>query len=841
MPPRYATGDNIPQVAIQPSANPISLNVLPAAGQPIRGANDLIQIAEALAPFNQGLLAFGKRAVDAENERASIAGASLDMGQVQAGNVPIEQRAAELNRQFRSVVEKSGVSDAANPFFQIAARQNLGRKLAFDYRAAMYARREQVTDPDNPLSYQDASAQVAQEVLGDALVGDFYGFAGFREVAQKVDAELMNEFAVESIRRKESKGALFAKQALTQAIQQGDLETANVAFADYQLKVTDPVKVRATFVGAAKDILMSSRDVEEMTTRLDRLKSVQYGNQSVDKNMDLVSELVQFEDQARRTILARIEQETRVGEMAFDSAKREMFGQGFVSEAYRHIQTKGAEIAGGSLADWASVYVDDLAQKKGWSPAVSERVKEYAIERAQALVARTEAMSSAKSADIRKTLYAGVLDNSLPTEESVIDAAQALGADPDTITAVLDFRTKRSGPVQAAINQTLEEFLNQNSGVFGSHFNGNGLFPYGLDGRPTARGALEANRHAMRAGTELRLAADQFSADMIPDKQGKFFSEYANQGQQQAAAAMRRFMADKNSEIVNNVLDESDRAVTAGKVSMGGSFIKREEDPAAVNWKSWESLGQVVSNVSSGKEVVSDRMLPEQAAAIFRDNSDRLAKDYDIGVMLGTRGSHEQLRVAVAERLFTAMAQGGDVETKDRDVIGGISFGLAFIVPAITEGAIGSTWPRAAYDYWSTFKNVDQIREDYATVMRMGGLTLDHILVDRDQEGLPVFGLTVPKTKEEAMKAAFAIPMIQSIDELTDVGKVSAVLKRLGLTDNEMPQFIKAQTILHQIRSAASKRFDDPAWMSVTTPEQLQQSKSAYLQSLESAKQKIGQ
>lgn len=837
---RYATGSNIPQVAIQPSASPISLNVLPAAGQPIRGANDLIQIAEALAPFNQGLLAFGKRAVDAENERAAIAGSTLDFGQVQAQNVPIEQRAAELNRQFKSVIEKSGVSDAANPFFQIAARQNFGRKLAFDYRAAMYAKREQVTDPDNPLSYQQASAQVAQEVLGEALVGDFYGFAGFREVAQKVDAELMNEFGVEAIRRKESKGTLFAKQALTAAIMQGDVETANRAWADFQTKVTDPVKVRAAFMGSAKDILMSAPDLEQLSSRLDSLRSVQFGNQSVSDNMELVTELVQFEDQARKTIVAKLDQENRASEMAFDNAKRAMFGQGFVSEAYRHIQTKGAEIAGGSLADWASVYVDDLAQKNGFSDSVRERLKDFAIERVQALTARTDAMSASRSKDALNELYRGIHDGSLPSEEAVYARGLELGVSPDDINEAVERRARRGGPVQTAIERTLEETVGQNAGLLSSHMNANGLLPFGLDGRPTASGALESNRHAMRIQADLILEANRFTADEVPDKQGKFFSEYANQGQQQAAAAVRRFMADRNADLVKGVMEESDQAVSAGKVSIRGSFVKPEEDKAAENWKSWQDLGNLVSEVSKGTVSVSDKSVPPQMEQIFRDRMDQLAKDYDIGFLSGTRGSVEQLRVAVAERLFTAMKDGGDIETKDRDIIGGASFAVAGLVPLLTGGEAGSSLPGAAYSYWSTFKNVDQIREDYANVMRLGGLTLDHILQDRDQEGLPVFGLTLPKTKEEAMKAAFALPMVQSLDELRDFGKVSAVLKRLGLTDNEMPQFIQAQRILFDIRRVG-KRYEVPASVSFTTPEQLETAKSAYFQSLESAKQKIGQ
>jgi hypothetical protein len=129
----------------------------------------------------------------------------------------------------------------------------------------------------------------------------------------------------------------------------------------------------------------------------------------------------------------------------------------------------------------------------------------------------------------------------------------------------------------------------------------------------------------------------------------------------------------------------------------------------------------------------------------------------------------------------------------------------------------------------------------------MGGLTLDHIITDRDQDGLPVFGLTLPKTREEKIKAAFSIPMIQSLDELRDVGKVSAVLRALDLTDTEIPNFIRAQEILHSVRRVgtnADRSYFTPgntAYFATTSDQQLQEAKSAYYKALEQAKRKIGQ
>lgn len=841
--PRYGSGDNIPQVAIQPSASPVSLNVLPAAGQPIRGANELMQIAEAMAPFNQGLLAFGKRAVDIQNENAAILGSSMNFTGVNADNVSPEQRAAELNKQFKSVIERAGVSDAANPYFQMAARQNFGRKLGFDYRSALYAKKEQVTDPDNPMPYEQASAEAAQAVLGDALVNDFYGFAGFREVAQRTDQEMMLAFAQEAVQRKETKGALHAKAALSDAIIHGDVEAANAVWSDYQTKVTDPVKVRANFVGAAKDIVMSASDMDQLYERLDRLREIQYGNQIVGDNMDLNTELIQFEDQAKRAILSKMEQEARLTGIAFDNAKKELYAAGFVSEGFRHIQNNGAEIAGNNIADWASVFVDDLSKSRGFSQSVADQLKSYAIEQVQALVARTAAMSEVKAKNANKQILSQVLDGTLKTQEDVLNAGEAIGAEPSEIAAAIDLQIRRAGPVQTSIDQTIESLTGQNAGVLLSHYNANGAMPFGADGKPTASSALESNRHSIRISSELLTLSEQFTTDQIPDSSGRFFSEYSKQGQQQAAASVRRFLADKNSALVKSAMDASDRAVTAGKVSMNGAWIKKPESQADANWRPWGTMGDYVRDAASGKEIFDPNTLPAQAQTLFRDQINRLSEDYDVG--LTSTGSVEQLRVAVAERLFTAARSGTPVEINDNDIMGSLTAAVAFPGGLLVGRPLIAS--RNGYNWWSTFKNVDAIREDYATVMRMGGITLDHILTNQDQEGLPVFGLTLPNTKEERMKAAFSIPLIQSLDELADTGKVSAVLRQMGLTDTEMPQFIRAQQILYQVRRAgtnADGRWFTPgntAFFATTSEQQLQEAKSAYFKALEDARKKIGQ
>jgi hypothetical protein len=841
---RYASGDNIPDVAIQPAASPISLNMLPAAGQPIRGANEFMQIAEALAPFNQGLVSFMKRSVDVDNERAAIAGQALDFQNVSVKSVAPEQRAAELNRQFRQVVSRSGVSDAANPYFEIAARQNLGRKLGFDYRAALYARKEQITDPDSPMPYAQASAEAAQEVLGDSLSGDFYGFAGFREIAQKTDEQMQLAFGEELVKRRESRGALLAKEAVTKAIINGDVEAADIAWGDYQTKVTDPNKVRANFIGTVKDLLGSAETVDDMNDRLDRLRALRYGNQMVDDNFDLMTEINQIEDTSRRSILAKMEHQSKLAGIALDNAKQDLFSSGFVTEAMGHIRNNGSEIAGGSLADWSNNYIDDLAKRRGWGQGVTDQLKSYAIEQTQLLAARTSAIGDIKSKEATRSLVQGIVDGSLKSEEDVLNAGAAFGVDAEDIAKSVQLLATRRGPVGSSIDSMTETLQQQNAGLLASHYNSNGAMPFGMDNRPTASAAIESNRHAMQITRMLLSRTSEFTSNQVKDQDGKFYSDYVKDSPQVAAAAVRRFMSDQNAVLVKEAMDSSDRAVAAGKVSMNGSWIKKENDPAASNWTPWRSMSDLVKRVSSGAQTMSEAAVPEEIRTVFGDRLEQLSEDYDVGYF--SDGTVEQLRVAVAERLFSAMSLGpnGSVTTEDNDFMGGLWwFGgmmSTLVVDPLRGKPLGSA-PWDAYDRWSTIKNVDQIREDYAAVMRLGGLTLDHVLHDKDQEGLPVFGLTLPKSREESIKAAFAVPLVQSLDELRDPGKVAAVAKKLGLTEVEVPQFVRAQQILHEARRIGKATFEGKAWILTTSQQKLQDAKSSYFQALERAKQKIGQ
>ena len=836
---KYATGDNIPQVAIQPSASPVSANVLPAAGQPIRGANELMQIAEAMAPFNQGLMAFGKRVVDVDNENAAMLGSQLNFNGVSSAETDPARRAADLNKQFKDVVASSGASDAANPYFQLAARQNFGRKLGLDYRSAVYQMKEQVTDPDKPISYAEASARALEQVVGSSLDGDFYGFQGFKEVAQKTDAEMMARFNEEAVQRKETQGALNAKAAISAAVANGDLATADMALADYQTKVTDPAKVRANFIGTAKDSIMSATTLEDLHKRVDVLRDMRYGNQQVHNNMDLLGEITQYSEEATRRILAKTEQDTKLNEIAFENGKRSLYANGFVTDALHQIQTNGQEIAGGSYQDWVERTVDNVAQKEKWSPYVTERVKQHAFDMMQSMLAKSTTMADSKSKAAAKEVLGQIMDGRLKTESEVMDACGTSGVHAEDIPGLIDLSTRRSGPVRAALDQTVEQMTQQNIGILSNAYNANGAMPFGVDGKPSATSLIETQKHSMQVAQELYDATNEFISGKVPDARGNYFESYQKQGQQQAATAVRRFLADKNSDLLKAKIDESDRMVAAGKKSVNGSWVaaKNPTDLSDSNWRSTGTLGDLAKRVNEGKVSVNIDKPPAEIAQVYGDTIRRLSHDYEVGWF--STGTVDQLRTTIAYQLFRnyGLEPGKTVRTAKREVWGGL-LGAITAIPDYLLTEYTSGWTSAAFNAFSTYKTSDELREDYASVMRLHGMTLDHILMDKDQEGLPVFGLTLPRDRQELLKAAFAVPMIQSLDELRDTAKVSAVLQRLGLTDAEAPQFIQAQRTLFHLRNIGLSQGGN-ASVSITTQDELNQAKSEYYLHLEEAKKKL--
>lgn len=835
--PGYASGQNIPQIAIQPSASPISANVFPAAGQPVRGANQLQQIAEALAPFNAGLLNYAKKNVDIANERAVAEGEQVDFS-----GVSQEKQGEDLNKQFKRVIEQSGASDAANPYYQIAARQNFGRQLGMQYRAAIYGMKEQVSDPNNPMSYPEASAQAAQQVLGNSLEGDFYGFTGFHEVAKKTDAEMMMMFTEERTKRVETQGALTTKETVMGAIAGGDVETANAAWQSYQKTVTDPVKVRANFTGMAKDTLRGAVDMDDLNNRLDRLASIKYGNQPVSDNTDLYGELLQSADEARSRIYGKLEQDNKLSALAVAKASKEMYAGGLIAEAYRHAQTNGVEIAGGQIDIWAGGRIDELAKEHGWSPETTDQMRGIGLEMVQQVVARTANMANIRGQEGLVKLQGMIASGQITSESEVWARAGALNVANDDAMKAIDYFSKRNGPAGAVLNESMDKATQSNAGLLAEQMNANGSVPFDISGKPTPRGALEANRHATAIREQLERRGSDFLTGIAPDKSGKFYQQYLDVSQQEGLFALRRHMNDQNDVLIHDAFERTDAAAIAGKISVDGKWVPSKQDTASTTWSAQKSVHELVMQVSDGTASLTSGPGAEQVKAQWTGTMTRIAKDYDMGFFLGTSPNLGEGRKAVAEALFRAYRENRPVVTND-GWMGGWAAAAAVSIPAaVMRPFVGSEQTYTVFEnanrVTATQKDANEILADYGQVMRMGGLSLQDVLNDRDSLGIKVFGVAIPNDPAEMKVAAFSLPMISSEHELKDSKLVSDVLKKFGLTDAEAPKFIQAQKILLDINRLGKAKYEEPVWMGGVTDGQVQEARSAYWGALELAQWK---
>jgi len=207
------TPNDLTQVAIQPSASPVSLNILPAPGQRFSG-NTLQQIGESLAAFSPSLQGMLARRVEEDKRALSAQGAAVDFSSafdVDPAASPADRQAA-LNDAFKQSIAKQGGPDSANPFFLIAARQNFGRTVGLRYRNALASLRDEATDPDNPVPFGEIARRAAEMAGAEAVTNDVYGASGFASVAQEVNAEMSGAFQQE-MRKKQDFLAIERTQA----------------------------------------------------------------------------------------------------------------------------------------------------------------------------------------------------------------------------------------------------------------------------------------------------------------------------------------------------------------------------------------------------------------------------------------------------------------------------------------------------------------------------------------------------------------------------------------------------------------------------------------------------
>lgn len=200
---QFGSIQQIGQVAFNPAAAPVETYTVPIAGQPLAG-NNLQQIAEALAPMSPALNRLALAITEEGRQQAAMEGAGLDFSMTQLS------KDIEANEKaFRDVIAQTGSPNAANPYFQIAARQAYGKAMARQYEGEVTTMLSQLQDPFNSPEYATATAELKKKYQ-DQLNSNLYQSSSFNLAAQEIDGRMarrvfeaksqnMEKFLVEQI------------------------------------------------------------------------------------------------------------------------------------------------------------------------------------------------------------------------------------------------------------------------------------------------------------------------------------------------------------------------------------------------------------------------------------------------------------------------------------------------------------------------------------------------------------------------------------------------------------------------------------------------------------------
>lgn len=200
---QFGSIQQIGQVAFNPAAAPVETYVVPIAGQPLAG-NNLQQIAEALAPMSPALNRLAMAITEEGRQQAAMEGAGLDFSMTQLS------KDIEANEKaFRDVVAQTGSPNAANPYFQIAARQAYGKSMARQYEGEVVGMLNQLQDPFGGPDYASATESLKQKYR-DQLNSNLYSSNAFNLASQEIDGRMarrvfeaksqnMEKFLVEQI------------------------------------------------------------------------------------------------------------------------------------------------------------------------------------------------------------------------------------------------------------------------------------------------------------------------------------------------------------------------------------------------------------------------------------------------------------------------------------------------------------------------------------------------------------------------------------------------------------------------------------------------------------------
>ena len=784
------TPRDLTQVAIQPSASPVNLNVTPAPGQQLRG-NSLQQLGEALSGFSPTLQGMMARAADEDKRNLAIQGASVDFSQVDLNvdpNASAEERQFALNRAFKEAVVKNNAPDSANPFFLMEARKNFGRSGGLQYRNALASLQASATDPANPVPFSEIAKQAAEKVSMDSFTSDIYGAAGFASVAQEANAEFSSKFQAEMLKRQEFVAVEQTQNGIAEALRtagasgyewdsKGSVGVAMQQMVDsIHLTTTDPLIARKVLLGGFETAISQTKDEAEVETMMSAMGKLSFGKAQINQNPAFYSNLLTIKDQ-------------RLNEIAAEATRNERVFDQNIQQGVRGLYALG------------------------WNEKVSAAIMSGNAEQAQQITEKLLDEYVTKNPDMKPDVRDG-LRSAIQLKLSPLFAAvgvQRNAASDAETRDIIDAIDEGSIPDRGLLRDRMTKLPIQNQMMIDRHWQEN----IGV-----VRGATTAYVQQNGKGITARILQSYVDADMatgrnasgqpiLPpsklDEANDLETEWRAGANERVKAFVRGDVLDATSGMTYRDLKASSGVEVANRAVVGildGYYDGKvkEQNQAMRGMKAATDSGVTLGKAKAvdPREAFIEEVAVNQKITV----TDAFAAAAAAGSDLGQR-----------DEAFMQVVQG------EIDSLSDIAHGLGMRVsPKKNLEKLGDMWRAAKAEgkvgvnrvifgpFTSTREYTpDLVLQQYGRVKRSVavGLTAQEVIANETADGVPVFGVVLPN-KEAAVDYAFAVPMFRNEDELRNPELTNKVMDSLGLTETLRAPFVARQAELVRYRRAMS-------------------------------------
>jgi hypothetical protein len=781
------TPRDLTQVAIQPSASPVNLNVTPAPGQQLRG-NSLQQLGEALSGFSPSLQGMLARAADEDKRNLAIQGASVDFSQVDLNvdpNATPEERQFALNRAFKEAVVKNNAPDSANPFFLMEARKNFGRSGGLQYRNALASLSASATDPANPVPFSEIAKQAAEKVGMDSFTSDIYGAAGFASVAQEANAEFSSKFQAEMLKRQEFVAVEQTQNGIAEALRtagasghdwdpKGSVGVAMQQMVDsIHLTTTDPLIARKVLLGGFETAISMTNDEAEVETMMSAMGKLSFGKAQINQNPAFYSNLLTIKDQRLNEIAAEATREERVYDRNIQHGVRGIYALGWNEKVSSAILTGNADQAQQVTEKLLDEYV---TKNPGMKPDVRDGLRAAVQLKLSSLFAAVGVQRNAASDAETKNIIDGI------DEGSINDRG-----------LLRDRMTKLPVEQQMMINRYWQE----NVGV--------------------VRGATAAYVQQNGKGITARILQSYVDADMatgrsssgqpiLPpsklDEANDLETEWRAGANERVQAFVLGDVLDPSSGMTYRDLKAASGVEVANRAVVGildGYYDGKvkEQNQAMRGVKAATEAGMVVGKAKTKepRQAFIEEVATEQKMSII--NAFSVAKGAGTSIEAQSNGFITSLEPELAQINQVALD---------------MNLGAVYNTDKLLQ-RLGDMWSTAQKEgkvgvvrrgvLWNTNREYtpDLVLQQYGRVKRSitAGLSAQEVISNQTSDGVPVFGVVLPN-KEAAVDYAFTVPMFKNELELLSPLTTNKVMDALGLPAPIREAFVARQAELVRYR-----------------------------------------